>query len=251
MNNLSKGVIALIALAVGYGSAHFFPKIVEVEKRVEVPVEKRVEIVVDKPVERIVEKRIEVPVTRTVEVPAKLSNEQLNAIAEGNAVTNAKFWDPKSPSCFGDRSKTVKVVVQLSADAEKRVSKDAIQARVETAFRNCGFKIAADDVSVNTIVIVDLDLIAVHVGGLEKALAGRVGLTINQFVTSKLGWFSEWNVGSYRRTSSEMIAYAGLIVRPKDSYGDIPAMFSDYAITASNDLIKACERDQAAIPLLR
>lgn len=251
MNNLSKGVIAIIALAAGYSSTYFFPKIVEVEKRVEVPVEKRVEVIVDKPVEKIVEKRIEVPVTRTVEVPAKLSNEQLNAIAEGDAVKNANFWDLKSPSCFGDRSKTVKVIVNLSEHAKSRVSKDAIQARVETAFRNCGFKIPANDVAVNTLVSVDVELIAVHVGGQEKGLAGRVGLTINQYVTSKFGWFSEGYVGSYRRTNSEMISYADLIVQGKDSYGEIPAMFSDYAITASNDLIKACERDQVAIPLLR
>ena len=246
MNNLSKGVIALVALAAGYSSTYFFPKIVEVEKRVEVPVEKRVEVIVEKPVEKIIEKRVEVPVTRIVEVPAKLSNEQLNFIAEGRAVSEASTWGKNSPKCFGDRKKTVKIVVDLSQDASSRISEEAIKARVETAFRNAGFKIT-DVAGSDTIIHVQAQLIAVEVGGLEKGLAGVLSVSIKQFLTSKFGWDEGTLLGKYKLTSGEMSSYGQTIVQGKNSYGDIPSLFSDYAITAANDLMKACERDEAVI----
>ena len=246
MNNLSKGVIALIALAAGYSSTYFFPKIVEVEKRVEVPVEKRVEVIVEKPVEKVIEKRVEVPVTRIVEVPAKLTGEQLGFIAEGKAAAFSSLWGEKSPACFGDKRKTVKVVVSLSEDASSRVSKEVIQARVETAFRSCGFKVS-DSSGVDTIIEVDAHLIAVRVGDLEKGLAGQLRLSITQFLTAKFGWDSGIFVGNYKRTNAKMLSYGQTIVQGKSSYGDIPSLFSDYAITAANDLMKACERDEAVI----
>ncbi len=258
MNNLSKGLIALIALVAGYCLTYLFPKIVEVEKRVEVsvekrvevPVEKRVEVVVEKPVEKIIEKRVEVPVTRTIEVPAKLSSEQLAFIAEGRAAVGSSLWDKKSPACFGDKRRTVKVVVILSENAASRVSKEAIQARVETAFRNCGFKVT-DSSDVDTIIEVSAALITVKSGGLERGMAGQLNLDITQFVTSKFGWNSGIFIGNYKRTTARMISYGELIVQAKDSYGEIPSMFSDYAITAANDLMKACERDEAVVPLSR
>lgn len=244
MNSLSKVVIALIALAVGYSITYVFPKVLEVEKRVEIPVEKRVEVIVEKPIEKVIEKRVEVPVTRVVEVPAKLTSEQLGFIAEGKAAAFSSLWAEKSPACFGDKKKTVKVVVSLSEHASSRVSKESIQARVETAFRNCGFKIS-DSPGVDTIIEVDADLIVVRVGGVERGLAGQSRLHITQFVTSKFGWNSGNYVGNYKRTSSRMISYGQTIVQGKDTYGEIPSLFSDYAITASNDLMKACERDDA------
>ncbi len=248
MYNVSKAVIALIALAAGYGSTYLFPRIVEVEKRVEVPVEKKVEVIVEKPVEKIIEKRVEIPVTRIVEVPAKLSSEQLNFIAEGRAVSGASTWGKNSPSCFGDRKKIVKIIVDLSEDARSRISEGAIQARVETAFRNAGFRIT-DLTETDTIIHVQAQLIAVEVGGVEKGLAGVVSVSINQYLTSKLGWAGGTLVGKYKLTSSEMSSYGQTIVQGKNSYGDIPSLFSDYAITAANDLMKACERDEMA-PLL-
>lgn len=246
MNNLSKVVIALIALAAGYSSTFIFPKIVEVEKRVEVPVEKRVEVVVEKPVEKIIEKRVEVPVTRIVEVPAKLTSEQLGFIAEGKAAAFSSLWGENSPRCFGDRKKTVKVVVNITKEASSRISKEAIKARVETAFRNSGFKIT-DEASVDTIIHVKGELIVVEVGGLEKGMAGTLGVSIEQFLTSKFGWDTGKFVGVYKRASYEMTSYGQTIVQGKSSYGDIPSLFSDYAITAANDLMKACERDEAVI----
>lgn len=250
MNNLSKVVIALIALVVGYGSTYFFPKIVEVEKRVEVPVVKRVEVVVEKPVEKIIEKRVEVPVERIVEVPAKLSNDQLTLIAEGRAASEASTWAENSPRCFGDRKKTVKVIVSMSKDAGSRISKEAIQARVETAFRNVGFKIS-DEFSVDTIINVKAELLVVEVGNSEKGMAGLLRLSIDQFITSKFGWGAGRLGGVYKAGISEMASYGRTIVYGKNSYDDIPSVFSDYAITAANDLMKACERDEAVISLPR
>lgn len=247
MNNLSKGVIALIALAVGYGSTHFFPKIIEVEKRVEVPVEKRVEVIVEKPVEKIIEKRVEVPVTRVVEVPAKLTNEQTNFIAEGKAVSLAGFWDDNSPRCFGDGRKTVKVLVNMSDPAKSRIHEAAIKARVESIFRNNGFKIT-DSSSYNTLIIASLDLVQIEIGTRETGVAGVLSVQAEQLMTAKLGWGLEGpnlTSSSYKRIFAKTLSYERLVSVPADSYGTIPSKFENLAITASNDLMKACERDEA------
>lgn len=249
MNNLSKGVIALIALAAGYSSTYFFPKIVEVEKRVEVPVEKRVEVVVEKPVEKIIEKRVEVPVERIVEVPAKLSSDQLTLIAEGRAASEAGFWKDGSPYAFGDRKKAVKVVVIMSNSAKDRVNEEAIKARVESAFRNTGFKIT-DAPDRNTTIYVNVSLIKITIGTRETGMAGVLSLDINQFLTAKLGWGFEGRYApsdKYKRFSAELLSYDSIVSVPIDSYGTIPSNFEDLAITAANDLMKACERDEAVI----
>jgi hypothetical protein len=248
MNNLSKGVIALIALAAGYSSTYFFPKIVEVERRVEVPVEKRVEVIVEKPVEKIIEKRVEVPVTRIVEIPAKLTNEQTNFIAEGKAVSLADFWDDNSPRCFGDRRKTVKVLVNMSDPAKSRIDGEAIKARVESIFRNNGFKIT-DSNSYNTLIITSVDLVQIEIGTRETGVAGVLSVQASQLMTAKLGWGLESpNATSnrYKRLFAKTLSYERLVSVPADSYGTIPSKFENLAIAASNDLMKACERDEAA-----
>lgn len=247
MNNLSKGVIALIALAAGYSSTYFFPKIVEVEKRVEVPVEKRVEVIVEKPVEKIIEKRVEVPVERIVEVPAKLTSEQLSFIAEGKAVSLAGFWNDNSPRCFGDKKKTVKVLVNMSDPAKSRTDGAAIRARVESIFRNNGFKIT-DSTNYNTLISVSVELIEIEIGTRETGVAGRLSIQVDQLVTAKFGWgfeSSNETSGGYKRFFAETLSYETLVSVPVNSYGTIPSKFENLAITASNDLMKACERDEA------
>jgi hypothetical protein len=253
MNNLSKGVIALIALAAGYSSTFIFPRIVEVEKRVEVPVEKRVEVIVEKPVEKIIEKRVEVPVTRIVEVPAKLTSEQLGFIAEGKAVSMASFWNDNSPRCFGDRKKTVKVLVNMSDAAKSRTDEAAIQARVESIFRNNGFKIT-DSGGYSSLITVDVDLIQIEIGTRETGVAGTLSVQVSQLMTAKLGWgFESPNETSsgYKRILAKTLSYERLVSVPANSYGTIPPKFENLAITAANDLMKACERDEAMISLPR
>ena len=249
MNNLSKGVIALIALAAGYSSTYFFPKIVEVEKRVEVPVEKRVEVVVEKPVEKIIEKRVEVPVERIVEVPAKLSSAQLTLIAEGRAASEADSWKDNSPHVFGDRKKSVKIIVNTNDTARTRINEEAIKARVESAFRNTGFKITDSPVH-DTTIYANVSLVEIRIGTRETGVAGVLSVDINQFLTAKLGWDFESHSapsGRYKRISAELRDYVTIISVPIDSYGIVPSKFEDLAITAANDLMKACERDEAVI----
>jgi hypothetical protein len=248
MNNLSKGVIALIALAAGYCFTYLFPKIVEVEKRVEVPVEKRVEVVVEKPVEKIIEKLVEVPVTRTVEVPAKLTSEQLGFIAEGKAVSQASFWNDNSPRCFGDRKKTVKVLVNMSDAAKSRTDEAAIQARVESIFRNNGFKITNSS-NYSSLIIVNVELVEIEIGTRETGVAGSLSIHVDQLMTAKLGWgLEDSNASSvgYKRIFAKTLSYKTLVSVPVKSYGTVPSMFENLAITSSNDLMKACERDEAA-----
>jgi len=253
MNTLSKGVITFVALAAGYSFTFIFPKIVELEKRVEVPVEKRVEVIVEKPVEKIIEKRVEVPVERIVEVPAKLSSDQLTLIAEGRAVSEASSWKDGSPHAFGDRKKAVKIVVITSDTVKARINEEAIKARVESAFRNTGFKIT-DSPDRDTTIYVNVSLIEIRIGTRETGMAGVLSVDINQFLTAKLGWGFEGRYApsdKYKRFSADLRSYESIVSVPIDSYGTIPSKFEDIAITAANDLMKACERDEAVISLPR
>lgn len=238
--------IGLTCLVAGYGLTFIFPQKVLVEKRVEIPVEKRIEVIVEKPVEKIVERRVEIPVTKIVEIPAKLSAEQELMIAEGSLANAARTLNG-TPGMFGATQRTVKVIVDMSEPARSKVNADAIKARVETSFRNCGFKII-DESSADTIIHVQAQMLLAKVAGREIGLAGVLSISVNQYVTAKLGWHVAPTApyeGKYKLMACTMKKYGSTVTINPDNYDKIPSMFDDDAITAANDLVKACERDEA------
>lgn len=241
---MQKIIIALVALAAGYGLTFLFPEKVEVEKRVEVTVEKQ--IVVEKPVEKIVEKIVEVPVTKVVEVPARLTKEQENLLADGRSLKEARTL-PDSCRVVGPREKAVKVIIDMSDDAKARVDEKAIKARIETAFRNCGFKLVEHD-HVDTVIHAQAQLIIIETNQ-EIGLAGTLSINTRQYLTAKIGWFGMPQNGTPARFSliaADLDDYAITISSPRSSYSSIPSKFDDLAVTAANDLMKAYERDQAS-----
>lgn len=243
MQRIAIGSACLIA---GYAFTFVFPRIVEVEKRLEIPIEKKVEVIVEKPIEKIVERRVEIPVTKIVEVPAKLSSEQDLMIAEGRSANVARTLRG-TPEMFGPRQKTVKVIVDMTDHARSKINEDAIKARIETTFRNCGFKVINEG-SANTMIHAQAQMILARVSGREVGLAGVLSISVNQYLTAKLGWHVEPTTsfdGKYKLVACTMKEYGSTVTLDTDSYGQIPAMFDDYAITAANDLVKACERDEA------
>lgn len=238
---MQKIIIALVALAAGYGLTFLFPEKVEVEKRVEVTVEKQ--IVVEKPVEKIVEKVVEVPVTKVVEVPARLTKEQEVFISEGRAVFAARTLK-ESGSALGPKEKTVCVIVDMTSVAKERVNAGAIKARVETIFRNCGFKVSDDD-GVETTIHVQAQMLPIE-SSREIGLAGQISVSIQQYFTAKFGWHNLPT--DARQTPQKLITaplntYGQVVFYPVREYGDIPGAFDNLAIQAANDLTKAYERD--------
>lgn len=243
---MQRFTIGSACLLAGYGLTFVFPQKVEVEKQVEIPIEKRIEVIVEKPVEKIVERRIEIPVTKIVEVPAKLSAEQELMIAEGSLANAARTLNG-TPGMFGTTQRTVKVIVDISEPVRSKVNEDAIKARVETTFRNCGFKII-DEGSADTIIHVQAQMLLAKVAGREIGLSGALSISVDQYVTAKLGWHVAPTApfeGKYKLMACTMKRYGSTVTINPANYDKIPSMLDDDAITAANDLVKACERDEA------
>ncbi len=246
---MQKIFIAIGALAAGYCLTFVFPKTVEVERRVEVAVEKQV--FVEKPVDRIVEKRVEVPVTRYVDVPARLTKEQETLILEGRSVFGARTLK-EAGSALGPKEKTVCVIVDMTSAGRERINAGAIRARVETAFRNCGFKVS-DESGVETTIHVQAQMLPIETSR-EIGLAGQLSVSINQYCTAKLGWnnhVGELRQSPHRLISAQLNDYGQVVFFPVGEYGDIPGAFENLAIEAANDLMKAYERDMVNTPRAR
>ena len=122
------GGVTLGAL-VGLLTTHLFPNVVTVDRPVEKIVEKPVEVI------RTVEKR--------VETPASLTEQQAAAI-----LFTKRLFDPnerKVGMSLFKLSDRVKVVGGFEGEGAHRLSDRLILARVETAFRQQGFKVLTKD----------------------------------------------------------------------------------------------------------
>ncbi len=114
---------------IGLLTAHFFPTVVQVDKLVEKVIEKPVEVV------RVVEKR--------VDVPAELTDQQKASITFAR-----RLFDPKqrkSGVSLFKISDRVKVIGGLSGSGASLVSEGRVLAKVESAFRNQGFKVLSNE----------------------------------------------------------------------------------------------------------
>lgn len=212
------GGVTLGAL-VGLLTTHLFPNVVTV----------------DRPVEKIVEKPVEVikTVERRVEVPAVLTPSQLEALDFVQKRDDAFKRDVGfgSSSIVPVFDKKVKVFVYSQA-SESAVSSSSIRARVESVLRRDGFLVIPEsDESefASTTVIASLDCVERKDG---EQITGSINLAINQY-----GLFAG---GKIQKQAWVTMTRHGMSVQfGANNFYKIPALFDDFAVKASNDLLKA------------
>jgi len=216
------GGVTLGAL-VGLLTAHLFPNVVEVER----PVEKIVEKIVDRPVEviRTVEKR--------VDVPAVLTAAQLEALdfveKRDDALKREVGRGPTSMVPVFDKKIRVSVESQASSSA---VSASAIRARVESVFRRSGFEVLSDsnkDDFACTRIVASIDCLDHNE---REQITGSVTLTVKQY-----GLFAGGRIQKLAWVT--MHRYGMSIQYGSSNFYKVPSLFDDFAVEASNDLLKA------------
>ncbi len=219
----------ILGALVGLLSTHLFPNVVVVDRPVEKIVEKTIEVVrtVEKPVDviRTVEKR--------VEVPAALTQAQEQAIAfaisRDDAFKREVGVGPTAMVPVFD--KKVRVVVDSQVE-DGFVSKGSIRARVESTLRRNGFTVISESDSkefASTIIVAVLECVDPS----DRAqISGSIRLTVNQYCLlaggeiQKLAWVT-------------MNQYGMTLQYGSKNFYKIPSLFDDFAIQASNDLLKA------------
>ena len=214
------GGVTLGAL-VGLLTTHLFPQVVLVDR----PVEK----IVDRPVEviRTVEKR--------VEVPAALTAVQLEAIEfakkKEDAFRREVGWEATSMVPVFD--KKIRVIVSSQAD-QGAVSIESIRARVESVLRRNGFVVVSESDPIQTPSTVMIASLLCADPKNEDQLSGHVGVEVKQYMfvagggIVKQAWVTVTDYGM-------AIQYGSLY------FHQVPGLFDDLAVRASNDLLKAGE----------
>lgn len=214
------GGVTLGAL-VGLLTTHLFPQVV----------------LVDRPVEKIVDRPVEVirTIENRVEVPAPLTAAQREAIEfakkKEDAYRRETGWGATSMVPVFD--KKVRVAVRSQAD-KGAVNIESIRARVESVFRRNGFEVVTEtDTNQFASTIVIANLLCVDAND-ENQISGHVSVEVKQYVfvsgggIMKQAWVS---MSEYEMT----IRYGSL------NFHLIPGLFDDFAVRASNDLLKAGE----------
>lgn len=204
---------------VGLLTTHLFPHVVNV----------------DRPVERIVEKPVEVvrTVEKRVDVPAVLSPAQQEALEFVNKRDDAFKREvgigPTSMVPVFDKKIRVFVESQAGANA---VAPSSIRARVESVLRRNGFEIIPESNSddfASTLVVASLEC----VDPTDKVqIVGSIRLTVNQY-----GLFAGGRI--QKQAWVTMNEYGVTIQYGANNFYKIPELFDDFAVQASNDLLKA------------
>ncbi len=204
---------------IGLLTTHFFPTIVQVDRVVEKIVEKPVEVV------RVVEKRVEVPAQLT---PAQLQMSELIKARE-DAFKRDVGWG--ATAMVPVVEKKVRVVVD-SQVKDTVVSSSAIRARVESVLRRNGFVIVPEgdkDVFAATMVVAELNCADANDA---DQVSGGVQLTVKQYCLIE--------GGSLQKLAWVTMSQYGMTIRyGSRNFYKIPALFDDFAVEVSNDLLKA------------
>ena len=226
------GGVTLGAL-VGLLTTHLFPNTVLVDRPVEKIVEKFVERVVDRPVEviRTVEKR--------VEVPSLLSDEQKAA-----QVFFRRFFDlsdRKSGTRLLKISDRVKVITNISGGGSYAFSAGLAQAKVESAFRNQGFKVLSEQSNEYPFNVIYIDGAFVDSGtspGLS--VAGSYGIVICQPITY-VSTFDNTPPASVVIKGGDVPLYerTGVLNYGSDHFNKIVQKYESFAQEAASELRKA------------
>ena len=244
-NKTTKRTVALwVALGCGAGciaGAIFFPR----DKIIQVPVE--VVRTIEKPVEvtKVVEKPVEVirEVQKIVEVPAKLTAEQIDDLAVAQRLRdgrNIKF--ERSPF---KQSNRIKVVNIINSGGNVYLPKDLATARVETIFRNRGFKILSPDSTefpFTVVVLTGAGLEVSNKNGTKLGSAISYGMEMRQFVLYfPLATSAQMAVSPIKHSEITLWEDGGLILNSRDESHDITKPWEELAEQAANQLAKVNE----------
>lgn len=222
------GGVTLGAL-VGLLTTHLFPNVVMVDRPVEKIVEKPVEVIrtVEKPVEiiRTVEKRVEVPANLTI-----AQQEALDFVQKrDDALRREVGMGPTSMVPVFD--KKIRVFVESQANSNA-VAPSSVRARVESVLRRNGFQIIPEsnnDDFASTLIVASIECVDPE----DKVqIIGSISLTVSQY-----GLFAGGRIQKHAWVT--MNKYGMTIQYGSRNFYRIPELFDDFAVRASNDLLKA------------
>ena len=189
---------------------------------------------------KVVDRRVEV--VKPVEVPAAaapapagiLSTEHKDALLEQTRMQEAASAPQIAfgPAAIMPLRNRVRVIVVGPEAIFTKVSKDAVQRRVEEAFRAKGLEVvdvAAPPGAWNTTAFANLELMAQED---SPMIVGTVQLRINQTVIC----FSD---GVWRKANLMANDYSMTISYGTLNYGKIPEIYDGLVASAADDLLKA------------
>jgi len=243
---LLAGVVIAGLAGVALGAIGF-PREKIVEKPVEITVEKRVEVPVEKVVEKIVEKIVDRPVEvvrmvdKIVKVPAELTPEQKSAV-----VFAGRIFDPTQANAgvsLFKLSDRILVTSALSGDGSRNISTGLIIARVESAFRQQGFRVVSSDSKEYPFSIAEVGGVFLEgrdTYGKILSVSGSYNITISQPVT----YFNNWDNSGVdkmvlKRGMLPLYHKGGSLNYGSLHFGEIPDVFGKMAEAAANELRKA------------
>lgn len=245
-SNKSRPITLALWMAAGglagcAAGAMLFPR----DKIVEVPVE--VVRTVEKPVEvvKLVEKPVEVvrEVQKIVEVPAKLTPDQIDDLAIVQRLRDVK--NIKFERTLFKQTNRVKVVNLINSESNVYIPKDLATARVETIFRNRGFKILSADSTeypYTVVVIKGVGLGVSNKNGTPLGSAISYGMEIRQFVLYfPSAVSSQMAINPVKHTELTLWEDGGLILNSRDGGAEITKPWEELAEQASNHLAKVNE----------
>ena len=220
------GGVTLGAL-VGLLTTHLFPNVVQVDR----PVEKTVEKIVDRPVE----------VIRTVERASRLTSDQQTAIAFTNRLIEGK--DLKLGVSLFKLSDKVKIINRIVGSGSTHSALSVVTARVESMFRQNGFKVLpleSEDYPFTIVYVGGVVLDNTDSNGRTTNLSGFHSVSMAQPIT----YFSSFDtIGSESMPirAANMVLYEkrGAYYYGSSNFNKIPDLYSKSAEAAAAELRKA------------
>jgi len=218
------GGVALGVL-VGLLTTHLFPKVVTV----------------DRPVEKIVDRPVEVvrTVERRVDVPAALTAEQKAA-----EVFYRRFFDVtehKKGSPLFKVSNRVKVFTNFSGDGKHVFSEGLVRSRVESVFRDQGFRVLSEDSKEYPYSIIDINGNILDSGvRAGVSVSGSYSIEISQYVNFVSSSDAASPSGMVIKSADlALFRKAGVFVYGSQHFGEIPVAYEKLAQEAAGELRRA------------
>ena len=212
-----------LGVLVGLLTTQLFPNIVQV----------------DRPVEKIVEKPVEV--IRTVERASRLTSDQQTAIAFTNRLIDGK--DLKVGVSLFKLSDKVKIINRIVGSGSAHSALSVVTARVESMFRQNGFKVLpleSEDYPYTIVYVGGVVLDNTDSNGRTTNLSGFHSVSMAQPIT----YFSTFDtIGSegmpIRKTNMVLYEKRGAYYYGSSNFNKIPDLYSKSAEAAAAELRKA------------
>jgi hypothetical protein len=212
-----------MGVLVGLLTTQLFPNIVQV----------------DRPVEKIVEKPVEV--IRTVERASRLTSDQQTAIAFTNRLIDGK--DLKVGVSLFKLSDKVKIINRIVGSGSAHSALSVVTARVESMFRQNGFKVLpleSEDYPYTIVYVGGVVLDNTDSNGRTTNLSGFHSVSMAQPIT----YFSTFDtIGSegmpIRKTNMVLYEKRGAYYYGSSNFNKIPDLYSKSAEAAAAELRKA------------